>query len=206
MAAQDFRKLELLGPPQVSYAAVLLIGFDAENRPMDTEVEQLARTNALADRGWVACRPQGWPDRNCPWCRTVCYSWWHDCRARTPTPTTRPNPTVTERLAPDPAVLASLRRAQEDPEALRRNAARVFRKYLELERRAKRAGGDSVNSWSWEQAVSEILGMAQSDAAVGQIASELRAKERPYKLEGYDDSWRFDRLLDHFEESFTDNT
>lgn len=71
--ADDFGKLQKLGPPE-DHLAMLLIGFDTVDGPMDSEVGQFHKTGA-AD-GWV-CDRTTWHDRRCPACRINCWFWQH---------------------------------------------------------------------------------------------------------------------------------
>jgi hypothetical protein len=75
-AAQDFDKLEQLRPPAADYAAFLLVGFDAEARPMDPDVHGLVERNRLKQRGWNLIGPHAWPDSNCPATRRVIWLFW----------------------------------------------------------------------------------------------------------------------------------
>jgi hypothetical protein len=80
-AAEDFRKLEQLGPPLADYAVFLLVGFDAAARRMDPEVHGLVEQNRLRERGWNLVGPNTWPDSNCPSCRRVMWLFWRKATA-----------------------------------------------------------------------------------------------------------------------------
>ena len=73
--AQDFEKLSQLGATDAGQVACLLIGFDAADRPMDPDVEELARREKLISRGWEAFGPEIWPDYNGSRCRILCRLW-----------------------------------------------------------------------------------------------------------------------------------
>jgi hypothetical protein len=218
-AAQDFEKLEQLRPPEADYAGVLLIGFDSPARPMDDEVGELTGNASLTSRGWRICGPEVWPDRNCAACRIVCLFWYRATGSQSEAagPNAR-HSGVTEDAIQLPSatytspslnrgkdigtdVSSALSWAADHPTELRRKAADILRRFMIHEQKLKRAGGAWQWSWTWEQAVAEILGVAPSTPVVQLVAQEVRGREQPYAVERYDEAWRFDRLLDHFEDA-----
>jgi hypothetical protein len=71
---------------------------------------------------------------------------------------------------------------------------------MERERGIKKLGGKAyVDSWQWEEAISEIAQRPKSSSLVQVASGQLRRAVHRYVVERYDDQEHFERLLDKFE-------
>jgi hypothetical protein len=79
---------------------------------------------------------------------------------------------------------------------LRDVAELAFRGYMNQEQQGR------IREWQWEEAIGKILSLPAEHATVMAIGGNLRERERPYRVQNYNDRERFDRMLDRFEDAF----
>jgi len=201
--AQDFEKLETNPALASDYAGVLLIALESVRDPVDAEIEEFTKFSKPAERGWELFRSTPLPDRNDKSCQVSIWLWIRGVNSVAVAAQKRESSLATGTACEYATVSArdnqAILLAEENPEELRARACTVFRRFLEHERKIKKAAGDWVNSWHWETAIAEILDLPARSPLVLRAAQTLRNLEQPYRLEYYDDVDRFERLLDRFE-------
>jgi hypothetical protein len=64
-AAQDLRKLEVLGSRDADYVGLLLVGFDSTlpDADMTTDIGEFVRLAKIDRRPWTESKCDSWPDR-----------------------------------------------------------------------------------------------------------------------------------------------
>lgn len=71
--ADDIDKLNSLSSDVADYIALLVIGFDAPDKSITPDMEQLIEKNNLREDRWQIFGPEIWPDRNHANCRYNCW-------------------------------------------------------------------------------------------------------------------------------------
>jgi hypothetical protein len=201
---QDTEKLGLLGPKDGDTVGVVGVGLDSASGEVAADLAELAVLARLRERGWHVTDVRTWIDRHCAECRLTCWFWWKQTGA-----IQLPNEMGavdnfernTSSVDAEKIARAALEWAEEQPDEVRTRAAVVFRKFMTDEKRRKKVGSAWIDSWTWEQAIAEILQVPPDSDLVLRTGRELRAREHTYQVENFDDDWRFDRLLDNFEKA-----
>jgi len=74
-ATPTLDKLEAAPWPEARAAALLLIGFDHVEAPMDAEIAGFQQRQSVANRGWKLTAHEAWPDQRDPGYRIACWFW-----------------------------------------------------------------------------------------------------------------------------------
>jgi hypothetical protein len=179
-AALDLQKLESLRRPRADYVGLLLLGFDAENSPMDEDVSRLIKLAGLGNAPWRA-RSVVWNDPYREACGVKCWLWY------------RP---VDENGARDSQFQAITISRSENDSALpvRLRAARVFKWFMDAEL-------SQGEYFRWEMPIGQALRLPQKSDFVKNSGAILRKAERrfgKYDVRSFLNPERFRILLDTF--------
>jgi len=74
-AAIDVQRVSTLAPDAATWIGFLLVGFDSLQRPMETEVLQLANLSGISKLPWH-CVSSSWPDPYRPNEHVKCWFWY----------------------------------------------------------------------------------------------------------------------------------
>jgi hypothetical protein len=176
-AALDLKKLSALRRPRADFVGLLLLGFDADDSPMDTDVSRFVELAGLGSPPWSA-RSTGWADGYRA--RRGVKAWlWHR-----PVQSFGDADVVNQQITipPSPADAAW-------PDRLR--AARIFKWFMDAELIQGKA-------FRWEMPIGHLLRLPATrelvvNAGVALRKSELRHGK--YHVRNYLDPARFDGLL-----------
>jgi hypothetical protein len=78
----DLEKLRRLRPPHATHVGSLLVAFDSESAPVESDVAELVRLAGLASEPWTTDRAW-WPDARRPGRFVKCWL-WRRCADRSP--------------------------------------------------------------------------------------------------------------------------
>ncbi|MBL8860866.1 MAG: hypothetical protein JNK02_02550 [Planctomycetes bacterium] len=162
--AQDFEKLEFIGPSDGSHSMVLAIVFDAVVSPADPLIRQMESEQQVRRRGWELEQHVSWPDLNSSAHRIGVWTWMRATGA----PKFDPPSSVAE--TPDDL----LQRIQDDTSFLAR-AEPLLLRYV----------SKGLYGWSWEDWIAGALQVERDCSLVAHVGERLRREEGPWRAERY---------------------
>ena len=185
-AALDLRKLSVLRRPHADFIGLLLLGFDADNSPMDADVEWLVDLAGLSHEPW-SNSATGWSDPYRPSCGVKAWLWHR------PVTGTDADAEALPRISLPPV-------AADTEWPARDRAARVFKWYFDTEI----LGG---KHFYWRSPIAHVLRLPTTSEFVVKAGDAVRKAERRrgrYNAKNYLDPARFALLLDCVQRALED--